>query len=90
MRGTIVANDNGTITVCVGRNDGAKIGQELLVTRAMNYGIGAKGGTAWRLKNIGRIRLTEVYDEHFARATVISGEPSKNDLVELRADRPQP
>lgn len=90
MRGTIVANDNGAITVCVGRSDGAKIGQELLVTRVTNTGIGVKGSTAWRLQNIGRIRLTEVFDEHFAQATVISGSPSKNDLVELRAEGPRP
>ena len=84
MRGTVVEKSEGVVTVCVGRADGAKLGQQLAVVRIMPTGIGAKGGSAWRMRDVGRVQLDEIVDDHFARATVLSGDPQKNDLVELR------
>jgi hypothetical protein len=31
----------------------------------------------------GKIKIAEIIDEHFARATVISGKAEKDDIVEL-------
>lgn len=85
MRGQVLALDNGVATVCVGTRDGAKVGQVLEVqhiTVQPTSNPHAAGPTISRTE-AGRVRITELFDEHYARAQVVAGNPAVNDVVEL-------
>lgn len=86
MRGTIVAMSGRIPTICVGKADGAAVGQTLTVVRVRAAAGGKPGSPTFRRTDVGTIRITSLVDDHFARASVISGSPAKNDLVELRRD----
>lgn len=83
MRGQIVDMTGGVPTVCVGRSDGAKVGQTLDVVRVTTIP-GTRGGSSFRREDVGKVRIDAIVDDHFARASVISGRPAKHDIVELR------
>ena len=83
MRGSVVAVTDGKPTICVGKADGAKVGQTLDVIR-MTTLPGARGGSGFRRENIGQIRISAIIDDHFATATVVKGDVEKHDIVELR------
>ena len=85
MRGQVLALDNGVATVCVGTRDGAKVGQVLEVrhiTVQPTSNPHAAGPTISR-SDAGWVKITELFDEHYARAQVVSGNPAVNDVVEL-------
>ena len=83
MRGSVVGMENGTPTICIGKADGAKVGQVLDVVR-VTTGQGTKGVPAFRREDVGSIRINAIIDDHFATATVVKGDVAKNDIVELR------
>lgn len=83
MRGSVVDVTDGKPTICVGKADGAKVGQTLDVIR-MTTLPGARGGSGFRRENIGQIRITAIVDDHFATAAVVKGDVAKHDIVELR------
>lgn len=88
MRGTIVdTGANGTV-VCIGREDGAQVGQTLEVYRAVPIpGSSYKGtGPVFRRNLVGHVTIDAIVDEHFARVSVKDGAPAKHDIVELRRD----
>ncbi len=80
MKGSIIETSDSEIYLCIGSRDGASVGQELDV-----YRIPQTKPEALHFRRIytGRVRITEIIDEHFAKATVISGKAEKNDIVEL-------
>ena len=82
-RGSVVDVTGGKPTICVGKADGAKVGQTLDVIR-MTTLLGARGGSGFRRENTGQIRISAIVDDHFATATVIKGDVAKHDIVELR------
>jgi hypothetical protein len=84
MRGSVVETTGGGVYVCIGTHDGAKVGQELDVHRIDVIGSGnPKAPPKFKRKHVGRVRIAEIVDEHFANATILSGEAMKNDIVEL-------
>ncbi len=80
MKGSIVEASNSDVYLCIGSKDGASVGQELDV-----YKITQRQSKATRFRRVqtGKVKITEIIDEHFARATVISGKAEMNDIVEL-------
>ena len=81
MRGTVLeASGKDDVYLCVGSRDGAKVGQELNVYR-FKQATGAK--SRWKRERSGRIKITEIVDEHFARAAVVSGSIKPNEVAEL-------
>jgi len=85
MRGQVLALDNGVATVCVGTRDGAKVGQVLEVqhvTFQATSNAHAASPTISR-SDAGRVKITELFDEHYARAQIVSGNPAVNDVVEV-------
>lgn len=85
MKGSIIEKKGDQLYLCVGTNDGAKVGQELDVVRARRAPSGGKSGIVrFERKQVGRLRIEEIVDEHFARARLLSGEGKKGDLVELK------
>jgi|TARA_R110000782_G_scaffold259575_1_gene350208 hypothetical protein len=87
MRGSIVGADESGPVVCIGKTDGADVGQVLEVYRNVRVP-GARAykgaGPSYRRRFVGRVRIDHVYDDHFARVTVTEGNPAKHDIVELR------
>ena len=79
MKGSIIEITDTGVYLCIGSKDGASVGQELDVYK-MNFSTPKK--TATRVKT-GKVKITEIVDEHFATATVISGKAEKYDTVEL-------
>ena len=83
MRGSIVHAANDQLVLCIGTADGAQPGQELTVYRVSEHPHGPKGPPMFQRKPVGTVRIDQVIDEHFARASVLSGAVKLNDIVEL-------
>jgi hypothetical protein len=87
MRGQVLEQQESTLVVCIGSADGAEIGQELDVVRHVRISLGPKAtGPSFRPEDVGRARITNIFDEHYAQATVLEGEAKVGDVVQL--DRP--
>ncbi|MBB3983260.1 hypothetical protein GGR44_002947 [Sphingobium fontiphilum] len=86
MRGSIVGTDETGPVVCIGKADGAEVGQVLDVYRNVPVPGGSYKGTgpAFRRQFVGHVRINHIYDDHFAHVTVADGTPAKHDVVELR------
>lgn len=85
MRGSIVGTDTTGTIVCIGKADGAEVGQTLEVYRVVNHPGPNKGlGPTFHRQAIGHVRIDHIFDDHFAHVTVTDGRPAKNDIVELR------
>jgi len=83
MKGSIIETNDSDIYLCIGSSDGAEVGQELDVYKITFTG--QPKNPSFKRENIGKVKITEIVDEHFAKAKVISGKAEKNDTVELIA-----
>lgn len=84
MRGQVLEQDNGSLVVCVGEADGAQVGQVLEVVRHKRLTRSNKAaGPRYRREAVGQVRITGLFDTHYAHAAVITGKPKVNDTVEL-------
>ena len=82
MKGSIIETYDSYIYICIGSNDGAEVGQELDVYKIKTI---SKARSTFQREHAGKVKVTEIVDEHFAKAKVISGKAAKNDVVELIA-----
>ena len=82
MKGSIIETDDSNIYLCIGSNDGAEVGQELNVYKIRTI---SKARSTFQREHTGKVKITEIVDEHFAKAKVISGKAAKDDIVELIA-----
>ena len=84
MRGQILEIETGNVVVCVGKKDGAEVGQVLDVVRHVPASPHAKNaGPRFRREDVGTVKITSLFDEHYATAKVVKGSPKVNDTVEL-------
>ena len=84
MRGQVLTLDSGVATVCIGARDGAAVGQILEVQHITIRPSGNAHGTVTFMRtDAGRVKITELFDEHYAKAQVVTGNPAVNDVVEL-------
>lgn len=85
MRGQIVGINEDEIIVCIGTEDGVEPGQDLSVYRVVyENATSPEGYGEFNRKYIGELSVVSVIDEHFARVSVVSGNISKHDIVELK------
>jgi predicted small secreted protein len=82
MKGSILETYDSEVYLCIGKKDGAQVGQELDVIKIISSG-NPKSGFMFRREHTGKVRISEIIDEHFAKATIISGKAEKNSIVEL-------
>jgi hypothetical protein len=83
MRGQVMSVEEGKTVLCIGKRDNAKVGQELDVIR-QTLVPGAKRTEAnYRRENVGKVKITKIFDEHYSEAEVVSGDLKVNDTVEL-------
>lgn len=84
MRGQILEAESGSVVVCVGKQDGAEVGQVLDVVRHVRITARGKNATSrFRRDDVGTVKITSLFDEHYATAVVVKGSPKLNDTVEL-------
>ncbi len=87
MRGSIVDTDATGTVVCVGKADGATVGQVLDVYRVTTPpGPSSSKGTGpiYRRELVGKVTIDHIFDDHFAHVSVTDGTPAKHDIVELK------
>lgn len=82
--------DNKQVYLCIGSKHGAMVGQELSVFRnvdIVSYKPGDYPQGAPKMlfdrKEIGKITISEIVNEHYSIAKVVSGDIKVNDIVEL-------
>lgn len=84
MRGQVIDAEAGALVVCVGDQDGAQIGQELdVISHRRVTGSPKEAGPRFRRETVGRVRITSLFDQHYATAEVVHGRASLHDTVEL-------
>ena len=84
MRGQILDVTDDGVYLCIGSKDGAVVGQEYAVyrfTRTSNF---KSPLPTFKKMDAGTVKLTEITDEHYAKARVIVGEAKIHDIVELK------
>lgn len=87
MQGQVLSMDGNTLTVCVGDEEGAKVGQVLDVVRHVpRTGAPKATGPSYRREPVGSARVETLFDGHYATAVVVSGRPQVNDTVEFERD----
>ena len=82
MKGSVLETYDSEVYLCIGKKDGARVGQELDVIKITSSGH-PKAGLVFKREKTGKVRISEIIDEHFAKAVVISGKAEKNSIVEL-------
>ncbi|MEN1925092.1 hypothetical protein WCE59_01875 [Luteimonas sp. MJ146] len=84
MRGQVLEQQDESLVVCVGRADGAQVGQVLDVVRHVRQIRRSRTGRVrYRREAVGQVRIVELFDTHYAAAEILSGTPRVNDTVEL-------
>lgn len=84
MRGQILEVSDDSTYLCVGTNDGAKVGQELGVYKYTKRPSHPKlQARKFKKEKTGVVRITGIMDEHMATAKIISGQAKQNYIVEL-------
>ncbi|GGI68896.1 hypothetical protein GCM10007973_02490 [Polymorphobacter multimanifer] len=86
MRGQVVGMTDGKPVVCIGKADGAKVGQ-VLDTYRVTYTPGSSKSTIspYRREKVGQVTINDLFDDHFAHATVTSGAAALHDIVETKS-----
>jgi len=84
MRGQVLEAEAGNVVVCVGKEDGAEVGQVLDVVRHVRTAARGKSiAPRYRRDDVGAVKIISLFDGHYATAKVIKGAPKVNDSVEL-------
>lgn len=83
MQGQILSKDAQKLVVCIGNRDGAMVGDELSVIHHSAVAGPAKSAPKFKRKVIGKARVVDVFDDHYATLEVIEGEAGVHDMVEL-------
>jgi hypothetical protein len=83
MRGSVLEVSDGTAFLCIGTEQGAKVGQEFTVRRYVRTVTSPKGQQpAYRVETVGRVQITNT-ESHMANAKILTGDVKENDVVEL-------
>lgn len=85
MRGQVLEVNDNTAYLCIGSSDGASVGQELAVFKYGRMPTPAKSSEPrYKREEIGKVKIVEIVDEHYAKANVLTGEIKANYVVELK------
>jgi len=83
MRGQVVSDSPNNVVVCVGLEDGAKVGQVLNTYHFIINDDNEEGAKSFKKEEKGQVRIEEIIDEHFAKVSVLKGTVNTNDMVQL-------
>lgn len=94
MRGSVVAVVENEAHICIGEHDGLNVGDTLAVYRTsqvgrsnLPFGPYRDAGEIQRSYqyekiSVGKVKVTRIFDEHFAAVETVSGEIDFPDIVE--------
>ena len=84
MRGSVLDVSDGTAYVCLGTDQGAKVGQEFTVYRYVKTAAPAPKGQQpqYKVETVGRVKITAT-ESHMAHAKILNGDVKEKDVVEL-------
>jgi hypothetical protein len=85
MRGQVLEVKDGTAYLCLGSEEGAKVGQVFTVRRYVRMGLQKQ--SQYRIDRVGTVKITEV-ETHMAWAKIVTGDIKANDVVELTNSNP--
>ena len=84
MKGQILDVTGDEAYLCIGSAEGAKAGQEFTVYRFVKTpALGPKQQLTYKRELVGAVKITEVVDEHYAKAKVVKGDVRVSDVAEL-------
>ena len=86
MKGQILDVIDNSAYLCIGSKDGAEVGDQFTVykfTRTGNPNLEYAGHPYYKRDVVGKIKIIEIFDEHMAKANILSGEVKPNYFVEL-------
>ncbi|MBI5593574.1 MAG: hypothetical protein HY881_24240 [Deltaproteobacteria bacterium] len=83
MRGQVLESTRDGIYLCIGSADGAEVGQEFKVYKFERMQDLKPMQPNYKREETGTVKITEIVDEHYAKAKVLTGEVKVNYLVEL-------
>lgn len=82
MQGQVLSSEADGIVVCIGERDGAEAGQILNVIRHVQK-VGKPKSSPFDREQVGKVRIVDVYDTHYAHVAIVSGAVKPGDMVEL-------
>lgn len=83
MRGQVIEATNEGVYLCIGSADGAEVGQEFKVFKYIIMPATKSLRPDHRREETGMVKITEIVDEHYAKAKILRGEVKENYIVEL-------
>jgi len=84
MRGSVLDVEDGTAYLCVGTEQGAKVGQVFTVSRYAHIP-GSRG--EYNVDYVGSVKIMKV-ESHMAYAKILTGDVKANDVVDLTTEKP--
>jgi hypothetical protein len=89
MKGQVLEVKGDEAYVCIGSSEGAKEGQEFPVYRYIKSpeNILTEKRLSYKREQVGEVKISRIEDEHFAWATVISGDVKANDSAEVKPQK---
>jgi len=85
MKGQILDVSDKEAYLCIGSAEGAKAGQEFPVFRYVKlpYSSPKQTTPSFKREEVGSVKITQVVDVHYAKATILNGDIKVNDVAEL-------
>ncbi|WP_292694195.1 MULTISPECIES: hypothetical protein [unclassified Novosphingobium] len=83
MRGSIIGIDYRGPIVCIGRVDGAEIGQVFKIYRPAPVYLRRRHAGQYRQKTVGHVSIDQIIDDHYAHVSVVDGEINMIDIIDL-------
>lgn len=84
MRGHILEVPHGRLVLCVSEKGAVQVGQVLDAFRQRRVtGSDKQAGPRYRRERSGTVRITSLFDEHYATAEIVTGTPGIHDTVAL-------
>jgi len=83
MRGQILESTGEGVYLCIGSADGAEVGQEYKVYKFVKMQNLKTMQPNYKREETGTVIITEIVDEHYAKAKIQTGEAKENYIIEL-------
>lgn len=85
MRGQVLDVADSMAFICIGNKDGARVGQEFSAYKFVRKGYLATKNQIpyFQKEKTGRVKIEDIFDEHYSHAKILSGSVKVHDVVEL-------
>ncbi len=86
MSGQVLEVADNEVYLCIGQSGGAVVGQEYTVKKFVKTinPAARKSEPFYKQEETGTVKITEIVDEHYAKAVITAGVAKANYFVDLR------